>query len=93
MLSTFILVSAIIFILRNKPDAVPLSVGFIVGGTFLATSSTMFANPAVTIARVFTFTIAGIRPLDDMIFIIVQVFAALIAVLFCRTAYPAKSEE
>jgi glycerol uptake facilitator-like aquaporin len=39
----------------------------------------MFANPQVTFARIFTWAIAGIRPVDAIVFIIVQVIAGLVA--------------
>jgi len=41
----------------------------------------MFANPQVTIARMFTYSTAGIRPFDAIIFIIIQLFAAVLAFL------------
>lgn len=56
-----------------------LVVGFLVGGMLVSTSSTMFANPQVTIAIIFTYSAAGIQPTDAIIFIILQFFAAVIA--------------
>ncbi|MGL4525524.1 MAG: aquaporin family protein, partial [Aestuariivirga sp.] len=45
---------------------------------------TSFANPAVTIARTFTDTFSGIRPLDVPVFILAQIAGALLGWLFCR---------
>jgi glycerol uptake facilitator-like aquaporin len=58
-----------------------LVVGLLVGGMLLSTSSTMFANPQVTIARIFTYSAAGIRPFDAVIFVLIQLFGAVLAFL------------
>ena len=52
------------------------------------TASTSFANPAVTVARAFTDTFAGIRPVDVPGFVIVQVLGALTATLLFRWLVP-----
>jgi glycerol uptake facilitator-like aquaporin len=83
-LGTFILVTAIMFIGQHGSKMLPLSVGLLVGGMLITSSSTMFANPQVTIARVFTYSAAGVSPLDGVIFIIMEITAAAIAVLFFR---------
>ena len=54
-------------------------VGLLVGGFLITTSSTMFANPQVTIARMFTWAMAGVRPADAVVFILVQLAAAVAA--------------
>ena len=59
-------------------------IGLLVGGMLLSTSSTMFANPQVTLARMLTSSLAGIRPLDGIVFIVMQVLGALFAVLVWR---------
>lgn len=51
----------------------------------LATSSTMFANPQVTIARMFTYSAAGMAPLDGLIFIAMQIIEAVLAILAWRS--------
>ena len=62
--------------------------GAYIGAAYWFTSSTSFANPAVTIARVFTNTFAGIAPSSAPPFIVAQLVAGLLAVLLVRTLYP-----
>jgi hypothetical protein len=58
-------------------------------GAYWFTASTSFANPAVTIARSFSDTVAGIRPMDAPGFIAAQFFALPLAMPFlCRRAPP-----
>ncbi|MEM1374784.1 MAG: aquaporin [Pseudomonadota bacterium] len=65
--------------LRARPDAVPALVAFYITGAYWFTSSTSFANPAVTIARSFTDTFAGILPAHAPAFIATQLLTAAIA--------------
>ncbi len=81
LLGTFILVLCIMSLAHQKSTRISLVVGFLVGGMLLATSSTMFANPQVTIARIFTYSAAGIQGIDAIIFICLQLVAALLAVI------------
>jgi len=60
---------------RHKPDAVPPLVGLYITGAYWFTSSTSFANPAVTIARGFSDTFAGIYPGHIAMFIVMQIIA------------------
>ena len=60
--STFMLLATIIATTRNSEHATPYAVGAVVTAGFWATSSTSFANPAVTVARALTDTFDGIRP-------------------------------
>ena len=80
ILGTFILVLCIMSLVHQQSNRTSLIVGFLVAGMLLATSSTMFANPQVTIARIFTYSAAGIRVLDAMVFIILQFIASVLAV-------------
>jgi glycerol uptake facilitator-like aquaporin len=80
LLGTFILVPCIFSLLHQKSERVSLVVGLLVGGMLLSTSSTMFANPQVTIERMFTYSAAGINILDVFIFIIIQFIGAIFAV-------------
>ncbi len=64
--------------IRHKPDAVPPLVGLYITGAYWYTSSTSFANPAVTIARGFTDTFAGIYPGHIPMFIVMQIIAVFI---------------
>jgi glycerol uptake facilitator-like aquaporin len=84
ILGTFILALCILSLVHQKSDRVSLVTGLLVGGMLLSTSSTMFANPQVTIARVFTYSDAGIRPYDGIIFVFMQIMAAIIAVYFWK---------
>lgn len=77
--ATFGLVAVIVGAGRVRLEATPWLVGLYITGAYWFTSSTSFANPAVTIGRAFTDSFAGIRPLDAAAFIGVQLVAALIA--------------
>lgn len=80
LIGTFILVLCIISLVHQRSDRTSLVVGFLVSGMLLATSSTMFANPQVTIARIFTYSAAGINYIDAGMFILIQLFSAVLAV-------------
>ena len=77
---------------RQRPGAVPLGVPFAVAAYITAaywfTSSTSFANPAVTIARSLSATFAGIRPPDVPAFVAAQLAGALAATLLFRWLVP-----
>ena len=84
---TFILVLAILLLVKTGSNKISLIVGFLVGGQLMATSSTMFANPQVTVARMFTNTASGIRPIDGIIFIAMQIIGALLAYAVYRFVF------
>lgn len=89
IIGSFILVLAILMLVKNNSNKISIIVGLLVGGQLLATSSTMFANPQVTIARMFTDSAAGIRPIDGLVFIAMQIIGALLAYavykfMFCK---------
>jgi len=65
----------------RKPDAVPALVGLYITGAYWFTSSTSFANPAVTIARGFSDTFAGIDPAHIAMFIAMQIVGMGIALI------------
>ena len=73
---------------NGRRDAVPFAVGVWIGGAYWFTSSTSFANPAVTIARTLTDTFTGIRPSSAPMFIIAQLVGATIAFLLIRFLFP-----
>lgn len=77
--ATFGLLAAILGCLRTRPEAVPWAVGLFITAGYWFTSSTSFANPAVTIARSFTDTFSGIAPGDAPGFIAAQIAGALAA--------------
>ncbi len=77
-LATGVLLATIHLGLRNAAERVPLLVALIVTAGYWFTASTFFANPAVTIARAFSNTFAGIQPADVAGFIAAQLLAAAI---------------
>jgi arsenate reductase len=72
----------------GKASAVPFAVGLWIGGAYWFTSSTSFANPAVTIARMFSDTFAGIRPSSAPMFIVMQLIGASLGYALIRFIYP-----
>ncbi len=78
--ATFGLLATIFGCIKARPDAVPYAVGLYITAGYWFTSSTSFANPAVTIARTLTNTFSGIAPADAPAFILTQLFAAIVAV-------------
>lgn len=80
VVATFALVAAILACLRYKPDAVPYAVGLVITAGYWWTSSTSFANPAVTIARSFTDSFSGIQPSHAPAFVLMQFAGAALAV-------------
>jgi glycerol uptake facilitator-like aquaporin len=75
-IATFGLLAVIIGCSRNRPDAVPFAVASYIVGAYWFTSSTSFANPAVTLARAASDTFSGIRPVDAPGFIAAQLVGA-----------------
>jgi glycerol uptake facilitator-like aquaporin len=86
--ATFGLVSVIWGTVRSRPAAVPFAVGAYITAAYWFTPSTSFANPAVTIARAFTNTFAGIRPADVPGFVAAQLAGATAATLLFRWLVP-----
>ena len=87
--ATFTLVVVILGGLRYATAAVPWLVGLTITAAYWFTSSTSFANPAVTLARGFTTTFAGIALGDVPGFILAQLIGAAIAVPVAMTLFPA----
>ena len=77
--ATFGLLVTIIGTSRHRPDAVPASVALYITAAYWFTSSTSFANPAITIARSLSDSFAGIAPADVPGFILAQSAGALSA--------------
>jgi glycerol uptake facilitator-like aquaporin len=71
---------------RSKPDAVPYAVGCYIAAAYWFTSSTSFANPAVTVARSLTDTFAGIDPTNVAGFISAQLLATAVVLAGIRAA-------
>ncbi len=77
--ATLGLIITILLTTKAHRAAVPTSVGLYIAAAYWFTASTSFANPAVTVARAFSNTFAGIRLSDVPIFLMAQVFGALCA--------------
>lgn len=75
--ATFTLVLAILGSLKARPDSVPVIVGLTITATYWFTASTSFANPAVTLARGFTASFAGIAIEHVPMFVLAQIVGAL----------------
>jgi glycerol uptake facilitator-like aquaporin len=86
--ATFGLLSVIWGCSRLRSDMVAFAVGAYITAAYWFTSSTSFANPAVTLARSLSDTFAGIRPMDSPPFLIAQFFGAIAATFFFRWLVP-----
>ena len=69
--------------------AAPAAVGAYIGAAYWFTSSTSFANPAITIGRMFSNTFAGIAPSSAPVFIAAQIGGGIAGVLIIKMLYPA----
>jgi glycerol uptake facilitator-like aquaporin len=87
-IATFGLLSIIWGCARLRSSAVPFAVGAYITGAYWFTSSTSFANPAVTLARAASDTFAGIRPADAPGYIVAQLVGAMAATLLFRWLVP-----
>jgi glycerol uptake facilitator-like aquaporin len=77
--ATFALVLTILGTIRHRPQWVPVAVACVITAGYWFTSSTSFANPAITLARAMTDSFSGIRPADVPGFIAAQFAGALLA--------------
>lgn len=93
IVATFGLVCVIEMCGKHKLESVAGAVGLYITSAYWFTSSTSFANPAVTIARTFTDTFAGIRAADILPFLAAQIVGALLGVAFCTWLVRAKEEK
>jgi len=83
-IATFGLVVTILVTLKSKSEAVAQSVAVYITAAYWFTASTSFANPAVTLARAFSNSFAGIRLADVPAFVVVQLVSAVLALRFCH---------
>jgi len=89
VVATFGLLLVILGVVRSgRASAVPFAVGAYIGGAYFFTSSTSFANPAVTVARALTDTFAGVAWRSVPAFLVAQVVGAALAVVAARALYP-----
>ena len=76
-IATFGLILTIIGTVRHRPAWVPVSVALYISSAYWFTSSTSFANPAITIVRSLSDSFAGIAPRDVPLFVVAQLIGAL----------------
>ena len=88
-IATFGLLAVIWGCARRRAGSVPFAVGAYITAAYWFTSSTAFANPAVTLARAASDTFAGIRPLDVPGFVVAQLLGAGAATMTFRWLVPA----
>jgi glycerol uptake facilitator-like aquaporin len=91
--ATFGLIAVIIGCSRSRPAVTPFAVAAYITAAYWFTSSTSFANPAVTLARAASNTFAGIRPSDVPGFIIAQLLGASAATIVFCWLYPAAPKD
>jgi glycerol uptake facilitator-like aquaporin len=84
IVATFGLLLTILGCLRSRPQIISFAVAAFISAGYWFTSSTSFANPAVTIGRALTDTFSGIRPGDVIFFVIAQVLGALLSTAAVR---------
>lgn len=82
LIATFGLVLTILLLLRYRATAIPAGVALYITSAYWFTSSTSFANPAITIIRSLSDTFAGIAPNDVPVFVVCQ-FVGAFAAVFC----------
>ena len=80
VVASFGLLTVIFLSVRHAPQQVAMNVGLYITAAYWFTASTSFANPAVTLARSFSDTFAGIRPEDVLGFVLAQLIGAALAV-------------
>ncbi len=73
----------------GRTSSAPAAVGAYIGAAYWFTASTSFANPAITVGRMFSNTFAGIAPSSAPIFIVAQLGGGIVGVLIIRFLYPA----
>ena len=87
-IATFGLILTILGTVRMRPAAVPASVALYITAAYWFTSSTSFANPAITIARSLSNTFTGIAPVDVSGFVLAQLAGSLAAAGAARWLFP-----
>lgn len=86
-IATFGLILTILGTVRHRPQWVPASVALYITAAYWFTSSTSFANPAITIARSLSDTFAGIAPHDVPLFVLAQLVGAALAAAVSRLLF------
>jgi arsenate reductase len=89
VVATFGLLLVVFALARSKRTSIaPFAVAAWIGGAYFFTSSTSFANPAVTFGRILTDTFSGIAPRSAPAFVVAQIVGAGLGVLAVRMLYP-----
>jgi glycerol uptake facilitator-like aquaporin len=87
LVATFGLILTILGTIRHRPKAVPASVALYITAAYWFTSSTSFANPAITVVRSLSDSFAGIAPADVPMFVVAQLAGAALAALAARPLF------
>ena len=90
--ATFGLILTILGTVKHRREWVPASVALYITAAYWFTSSTSFANPAITVARSLSDTFAGIAPQDVPLFIAAQLTGAALAALTARWLFPTSAD-
>ena len=77
----------------SRSMSAPAAVGAYIGAAYFFTSSTSFANPAITVGRMFSGTFAGIAPASAPAFIGAQIVGGVLAFIVVKTLYPQVSPQ
>jgi glycerol uptake facilitator-like aquaporin len=89
VIATAGLVAVIFSLVRtHRTASVPSAVGAYIGAAYFFTSSTAFANPAITVGRVFSNSFAGIAPRSAIAFVAAEVVGAGVGLALIRVLYP-----
>jgi glycerol uptake facilitator-like aquaporin len=89
VVATLGLILVIFALARTRRGSLaPAAVGAYIGAAYFFTSSTSFANPAISVGRMFSDTFAGIAPASVPSFVIAQLIGGVIAIGVLRTLYP-----
>ncbi|HWF55507.1 MAG TPA: MIP/aquaporin family protein [Solirubrobacteraceae bacterium] len=89
VIATLGLLLVIFSLARTKRGAAaPAAVGAYIGAAYFFTSSASFANPAISIGRMFSDTFAGIAPASAPAYIVAQLVGGAVAIAIIRTLYP-----
>lgn len=89
LVATFGLVLTILGLLRHRAEAIPAGVALYITAAYWFTSSTSFANPAITVVRSLSDTFAGIAPADVPGFVAAQLAGAVLAAALAKWLFAA----
>jgi glycerol uptake facilitator-like aquaporin len=92
-IATFGLILTILGTVRHRPTWVPASVALYIVAAYWFTSSTSFANPAITIARSLSNSFAGIAPHDVPLFVVAQLIGATLGAVVSRFLFDKQDGE